>query len=147
MLTTASISPIRPRSWLGSAEQSPRRGGERLARPPGRHRVLALLHRLPHNSTQEVDALLTELEHAYRAMDVEAFASLFTEDVEQLDVNRRVSVRGARHWRRQTEDVNGAHVWMERNYHGRAVVGNQVVLEVEWAGRVRGQAVGTPKRP
>jgi hypothetical protein len=105
---------------------------------------LSLLHRLPHTSTLEVDALLAGLEGAYRSMDVEASLAFFNDDVEQLDVNRRVLVRGARDWRRQTQDVNAVHVWMERNHHGRAVVGDRVVVEVEWAGRIRGEVLGTP---
>jgi pimeloyl-ACP methyl ester carboxylesterase len=112
--------------------------------PAGTPAGVALIHRLPHTSTPEVDALLAGLEQEYRAMDPEGFISYFTEDVEQLDVNRRVLVRGHTDWLRQTGDVNGAHVWMERNHHGRALVGDRVVVEIEWAGRVRGEALGRP---
>jgi pimeloyl-ACP methyl ester carboxylesterase len=115
------------------------------ASPAGPPAGVAPLHRLPHASTPEVDRLLAAVEQAYREMDAETFTSYFTEDVEQLDVNRRVLVRGAADWRRQTDDVNGNHVWMERIHHGRAVVGDHIIVEVEWAGRVRGEAMGTPR--
>lgn len=110
--------------------------------PPG----LARVHRLPHLSTPAVDALLTGIEDAYRRRDVEAFASCFADDVEQLDVTRRVLVRGRDGWRRQTESVNRAHRWMERVHHGRILAGNRLIVEIEWAGCVRGEALGTPGR-
>jgi len=33
---------------------------------------------------------------------------------------------------------------MERIHHGRLIAGDRVVVEIEWAGRVRGEALGRP---
>ncbi|MGH7563910.1 MAG: alpha/beta fold hydrolase [Gemmatimonadota bacterium] len=99
---------------------------------------------LPPASDPEVDGLLARLEQAYTSMDVERFVSLFGEDFEQVDINRRVHVRGREAWRRQTERVNAAHHKMERIHHGRARVGEWVVVEIEWSGAVRGEVLGQP---
>jgi steroid delta-isomerase-like uncharacterized protein len=101
---------------------------------------------LPPTSDPAVDGFLAELEDAYRSMDVERFASLFAEDFEQIDVNRRVHVRGRDEWVRQTERVNGTHREMARIHHGRARVGDWVVVEIEWSGTVHGGALGEPGR-
>lgn len=107
---------------------------------------LARVHRLPHRSTRDVDTLLAGIEDAYRRQDVDAFASLYAAEVEQLDVTRRVLVRGLDGWRRQTEAVNRAHRWMERVHHGRHLAGESLIVEIEWAGCVRGEAIGSPGR-
>jgi hypothetical protein len=74
-------------------------------------------------------------------MDVEAFLSSFSDDIQQLDINRRVLVRGKDAWRELTVRVNGAHRWMERIHHGRLLAGDRLIVEIEWAGRVRGDAL------
>lgn len=99
------------------------------------------LHVLPRTSDPEADQLLSALEDAYASMDVQQFISLFAEDFEQIDVNRRVHLRGREAWRRQTERVNGAHREMARVHHGRARVGDWVVVEIEWSGTVRGEVL------
>lgn len=99
---------------------------------------------LPRVSDPEVDGLLAELEEAYASMDVDRFVSLFAEDFEQADVIRRVDVRGREAWRRQTEQVNAAHVEMARHHHGRVRVGSWVVVEIQWSGTVRGEALDEP---
>jgi pimeloyl-ACP methyl ester carboxylesterase/ketosteroid isomerase-like protein len=101
---------------------------------------------LPLRSTRAVDRLLAQLETAYRSMDVEGFVSLFTDDVEQLDVNRRIHVKGKAAWTEQTRKINAAHRTMERRHRGRAVMGDWIVTEIEWAGTVRGEALGAPGR-
>jgi hypothetical protein len=65
---------------------------------------------LPPTSTPVVDGLLQEMERAYAAMDIEGFLSVFTDDVIQP---------------------------MERRHRGRAVIGDWVVAEIEWAGTIR----------
>lgn len=102
------------------------------------------MHRLPEASEHVwIDEVLSELEASYRSRDAAAFVQLFAEDFEQLDVGRRVRVLGRASWRRQTERVNAAHEWMERIHHGRKWLGDNVMLvEIEWAGRVRGEALG-----
>jgi pimeloyl-ACP methyl ester carboxylesterase len=99
---------------------------------------------LPPTSTPETDRLLAELEDSYRAMDVERFVGLFTEQVEQLDVNRRVHVQGRDTWRDWTHRINAAHLEMDRRHRGRARVGDVVIAEIEWSGTVRGEALGSP---
>jgi uncharacterized protein (TIGR02246 family) len=99
---------------------------------------------LPSRSTPPVDSLLQKMEEAYRSMDAERWVSLFTEDVEQIDVPRRVHLKGRDAWRMQTESINAAHRQIDRVHHGRAVVGDWVIVEIEWAGTVRGEALGTP---
>lgn len=107
--------------------------------------VVEELRVLPPSSEPAIDRLLAELEQAYAAKDVEAFVSLFTEDFEQVDVNRRVRVRGREAWRRQTARVNAAHRYMERAHHGRARVADDwIVVEVTWTGTVRGAVLGEP---
>jgi len=69
---------------------------------------------LPLRSTPAVDRLLEDLEAAYRAMDVGRFVGLFGEDVAQLDVTRRVHVKGRAAWIEQTRKINAAHRSMER---------------------------------
>lgn len=104
------------------------------------------MHRLPHGANERVDELLSRIEQAYRSMDVDAFVGLFTDDFEQLDVARRVLVQGKDAWRSQTEAINASHRWMERVHHGRASVrGGIVVVEIEWAGQVRGAPLETGK--
>jgi hypothetical protein len=97
---------------------------------------------LPPRSTPAVDELLDRAESAYATKDIEAFVSLFAADFRQVDVNRRVHVFGRNAWREQTALINAAHRDMGRRHHGRAVVGNWVVAEIEWWGTVRGEALG-----
>lgn len=97
---------------------------------------------LPLVSDPEVDSLLANVERAYRDMDVESFVGLFSEDFEQLDVPRRVEIQGRDAWRKQTTAINGAHTRMGRIHHGRARLGNSVVVELEWYGTLRGEAFG-----
>lgn len=99
------------------------------------------IHRLPTRSTPEVDAMLERLERVYRAMDVESFLAFFTDDFQQIDVNRRVLIRGRDAWREQTMQINGSHRWMERIHHGRLLVGDRLIVEIEWAGQVPGEAL------
>jgi pimeloyl-ACP methyl ester carboxylesterase len=111
--------------------------------PPG---LGLAAHALPLRSTPEADALLRQLEEAYDAMDAEGFVRLFADDFSQLDVPRRVHVKGREAWIEQTRRINGAHRSMERRHRGRAVVGDWIVAEIEWAGTVRGEALGAPGR-
>jgi ketosteroid isomerase-like protein len=97
---------------------------------------------LPLRSTREVDRLLERLESAYNRMDAEAFVNLFTEDGVQLDVNRRVHVKGRAAWLAWTRRINAAHKNMTRRHRGRAKVGDWVVAEIEWSGTLRGAAIG-----
>ncbi len=97
---------------------------------------------LPLRSTPEVDRLLAQLESAYNAMDADAFVNLFAEDAAQLDVNRRVHVKGRTAWLEWTRRINAAHSNMKRVHRGRAKVGDWVVAEIEWSGTVRGEAIG-----
>ena len=99
---------------------------------------------LPPASDPEVDGLFFELEETYASKDMDRFVSLFAEDFEQVDVNRRIHVRGRDAWRRQTERVNAAHRDMARIHHGRARAGDWVVVEIEWSGTVRGEALDQP---
>lgn len=99
---------------------------------------------LPRESDPHVDRLLDALEEAYASMDVDRWVSCFTEDVEQIDVPRRVHVVGREAWRTQTERINAGHRRMGRVHHGRAVLGNWIVVEVEWTGTVRGEVIGRP---
>lgn len=100
---------------------------------------------LPERSTPEVDSLLRRVEREYGEMDVDGFVSLFTEDFTQHDVNRRVRVSGIEAWHDQTVRVNAGHRWMSRVHGRRLVVGNVVIVEIEWAGLVRGDAIGAPQ--
>lgn len=102
------------------------------------------VHRLPERSDDEAfEQVLAELEAAVRDMDAERFVELFSVDIEQLDVNRRVRIRGREAWRAQTLRLNAGHEWMERLHHGRARVGpSSWLVEIEWAGRVKGEALG-----
>jgi len=102
--------------------------------------------KLPATSTPEIDGLLRDLEDAYRSMDADRFARLFTDDMVQLDVPRRVHVKGRDQWLAWTRVVNEAHQTMNRQHRGRARVGDWVIAEVEWSGRVKGDAVGSPGR-
>ncbi|MGH9814451.1 MAG: alpha/beta fold hydrolase [Candidatus Acidiferrales bacterium] len=97
---------------------------------------------LPLRSTPELDRLLAQLESAYNAMDADAFVNLFAEDASQLDVNRRVHVKGRTAWLAWTRRINAAHSHMKRVHRGRAKVGDWVVAEIEWSGTVRGAAIG-----
>ena len=103
-------------------------------------------HSLPLQSTREADALLHELEEAYGAMDTERFVRLFTDDFSQLDVNRRMHVKGRQAWIDQTRQINAAHLSMERRHRSRAVIGDWIIAEIEWAGTVRGDALGAAGR-
>ncbi|MCZ6857778.1 MAG: nuclear transport factor 2 family protein, partial [Gemmatimonadetes bacterium] len=76
-------------------------------------------------------------------MDVSGFVSLFTDDVVQHDVPRRVTVIGKDAWTTQTSQLNALHRVMSRTHHGRIQVGNLVIAEVQWTGTVRGAAFGT----
>ncbi len=98
---------------------------------------------LPPTSSPGVDRLLARVESAYAAMDAERFVALFTEDVTQIDVNRRLEIHGEEAWLRQTRSVNAAHREMSRVHRGRMAQGNLVVVEVEWAGTVRGEEFGS----
>jgi pimeloyl-ACP methyl ester carboxylesterase/ketosteroid isomerase-like protein len=94
-------------------------------------------------STEAVDRLLVKLEAAYESMDAGRFVELFTDDVIQLDVPRRVHVKGRHRWLTWTRDqINAAHRRMSRRHHGRAVAGPWVIAEVEWSGIVKGEALG-----
>lgn len=97
---------------------------------------------LPGRSTAEVDSLLQRLEREYEEMDVDGFVSLFTEDFTQHDVNRRVRVSGIEAWHKQTVQVNAGHRWMARVHGRRLVEGDVVIVEIEWSGLVRGEALG-----
>ncbi len=100
---------------------------------------------LPLVSTREVDELLLRLEQTYQSMDAERLVALFTDDVVQLDVPRRVHVKGREAWLAWTRDrVNRAHRRMSRVHRGRVVAGPWVAAEVEWAGTVRAEAIGAP---
>lgn len=101
---------------------------------------------LPLRSTPDVDRLLERLESAYNARDAEAFVDLFTDDVVQLDVNRRVHVKGRTAWLDWTRRINAAHGEMTRRHRGRARVGDWVVAEIEWSGTVAGAAIGRTYR-
>jgi pimeloyl-ACP methyl ester carboxylesterase len=95
-------------------------------------------------STAAVDGLLTQLEAAYESMDAGRFVELFTDDVVQLDVPRRVHVKGRDRWLAWTRDqINAAHLRMSRRHYGRAVVGQWVMAEVEWSGLVKGDMLGS----
>ncbi|MGE3508703.1 MAG: alpha/beta fold hydrolase [Vicinamibacterales bacterium] len=98
---------------------------------------------LPTTSTPLVDRLLKDLEASYRTKDVNGFVRLFTEDFSQLDVNRRVHVRGRSTWADWTRRINDAHTTMDRIHRGRAVVGDWVIVEIEWSGTLRPAALGT----
>lgn len=102
--------------------------------------------KLPTTSTPDVDRLLKNLETSYRAKDVDAFVGLFTDDFTQLDVNRRVHVRGRETWTEWTHRINTAHTTMDRVHRGRAVIGPWVVVEIEWSGELRPGAVGPAER-
>jgi len=96
---------------------------------------------LPRTSTPAVDRLLTDLEATYRAKDVDGFVALFADTFAQLDVNRRVHVRGRDPWREWTKRINDAHTAMTRTHRGRAIVGDWVIVEVEWSGTLRPEAI------
>ncbi len=102
----------------------------------------AQLTPLPRKSAPAVDRLLSAVEDAYRRKDTDRFVSLFTDDFTQVDVNRRIEIRGTADWRRQTESVNSAHRAMSRVHYGRVVQGNLVLAEIEWSGTVRGAEFG-----
>lgn len=111
--------------------------------PPAALGVPARL--LPLVSTPDVDDLLLRLEETYRSMDAERLVALFTDDVVQLDVPRRVHVKGREAWLAWTRDrVNRAHRRMSRVHRGRAVAESWVAAEVEWAGTVKGEFAGAP---
>lgn len=98
---------------------------------------------LPSRSTPEVDDLLRRMEDAYQSMDAQRFVELFTSDVVQIDVPRRVHVKGRERWLAWTRDViNPAHRRMECVHRGRTVVGPWVTAEVEWSGVVKADALG-----
>ena len=70
------------------------------SRPESHHpRAQEWSHRLPESSSRFIDEALRRVEVATRSMDVEQFVSEFSNDVEQLDVNRRVRIRGREAWR------------------------------------------------
>jgi len=86
--------------------------------PPGTMPTPESLRVLPRTSDPATDRILAELEVVYAEKDVEGFVGLFTDDFTQVDVNRRVHVRG-KDGRRQTEGINAAHREMRRAHHGR----------------------------
>lgn len=96
---------------------------------------------LPGHSVEWVDEMLRELEIAYAAKDLEGFIALFAEDFRQVDLNRRIHIAGRSDFRRQTVRLNAAHRDMGRIHHGRALIGESIVVEVEWTGTVRGEAI------
>lgn len=102
----------------------------------------AQLTPLPRRSAPAVDRLLAAVEAAYRRKETDRFVSLFTDDFTQIDVNRRIEIRGTADWRSQTERVNSAHLEMSRVHHGRVVQGDLVLAEIEWSGTVRGAEFG-----
>jgi hypothetical protein len=106
--------------------------------------LVETLRVLPTRSVPIVDRMLEGLEQAYAAKDVDRFVSFFTGDFRQVDVNRRVDVSGSDAWRRQTVGINAAHEDMGRRHHGRALIGDWLVVELEWWGTVRGEALGHP---
>ncbi len=119
-----------------------RRGLEMVRRRPALPSALGLpATLLPATSSPEVDRLLSNLEASYRAKDVDRFVALFTDDFTQLDVNRRVHVRGKATWADWTKRINDAHTVMDRVHRGRVSVGEWVIVEVEWSGTVRGEAL------
>lgn len=94
-------------------------------------------------STPAIDGLLARLEKAYQKMDAARFVELFTEDMVQLDVPRRVHIKGRERWLAWTRDtINAAHRQMGRRHRGRALAGPWVIAEVEWSGIVKGEALG-----
>jgi hypothetical protein len=101
---------------------------------------------LPRTSEPRIDELLEDMEEAYAAMDVDRWIAFFTDDFEQIDVARRVHVMGREAWRAQTGRINGFHREMRRAHHGRALLGDWIVVEVEWTGIVRGEALGKSDR-
>jgi pimeloyl-ACP methyl ester carboxylesterase len=99
---------------------------------------------LPFRSVDSIDRMLASLEKAYAEKDVEAFVAHYAEDFQQVDVNRRIHVSGKDAWRAQTVQVNQAHQTMGRIHHGRALIGDWLVVELEWFGTVVGTALGRP---
>ncbi len=106
------------------------------ARPAGPASLGLAQRMLPISSTREVDQLLIRLEDAYRTMDADAFADFFTDDMSQLDVSRRVHIKGRANWLPWTRAINAAHTRMERRHRGRVVNADWVIAEVEWSGSV-----------
>lgn len=117
---------------------------KQVRQAPAAVAALGLPPLLPDHSEPAVDALLSRMEAAYNAMDADAFTALFTDDVTQLDVNRRVHIKGRAEWNQWTRLVNAAHSAMTRRHRGRARVGDFIVVEIEWSGTVRGAAVNAP---
>ena len=97
---------------------------------------------LPQSSTPAVDELLLRFEEAYNNKDVEAFLALFTDDFQNIDVNRRVRIDGIDAWRVQTERFMSLHQCARRQHLGRMVSGDTIVVEIEWWGILRGVAFG-----
>lgn len=93
-------------------------------------------------STPIADEMLRRFETTYSSMDVDGFLELFGEDFHNIDVNRRVQIRGIEKWRSQTEKFMASHKCVGRKHLGRAVSGDSVVAEVEWWGIVHGEIFG-----
>jgi hypothetical protein len=66
--------------------------------PPGSMPTPESLRVLPGTSDTATDRLLAELELVYAEKDVEGFVGLFTDDFTQVDINRRVHIRGKDDW-------------------------------------------------
>lgn len=99
---------------------------------------------LPHRSTPAIDGLLGKLERAYEDMDVDGFTALFGDEFVQLDVNRGVRVEGIDAWREQTRRITAVHTSMSRDHFGRIWSAPWLIVEIEWSGTVRGEAIGAP---
>lgn len=132
-----------PEALLDGIEWVLYRLGRRSSGPP-QNDSLAEERVLPYQSTPEVDRLLAKLESVYADMNIDGFVRLFTDDFVQLDVNRRVRVEGAAAWRDQTRRINAAHRSMERRHFGRIWTDPWLIVEIEWAGTIRGEAIGQP---
>lgn len=91
--------------------------------------------------------MLEKLEAAYQKMDVDRFVGLFTDDFEQIDINRRVRVQGRKKWRDWTVLINNLHESMRRRHLGRITQGDLVIVETEWSGRLKPRAAGWNEEP
>lgn len=99
---------------------------------------------LPQQSVPALDRILSAVERAYASMDVDQFVAFFSDDFVQLDPNRRVRVEGRGAWRDQTRRIIGAHRSMGRLHYGRLWLDPWLIVELEWWGTVRGEALGHP---
>ena len=97
---------------------------------------------LPQSSNPAVDEFLLQFEEVYSGKDVEAFLALFTDDFQNIDVNRRATIDGIDEWREQTERFMAFHQCARRRHLGWTVSGDTIVVQVEWWGIIRGIAFG-----